>query len=180
MGNPRKSPRADWIDYNAGKFFVTVCTKNRIPFLGEICAGEMHLSQLGEIVDNELAHPNLHHLEIEIPLYVVMPNHIHAIILISTYDIPQADMARHVPTLQRNPNPSLRANAELKRHVPQLSKYMASMKSAVTKYAREFNPDFGWQARYHDHLIRNTEDCNNIANYIVNNPINWKKDCFYE
>ena len=179
MDNPRKSPRAEWMNYSEGMFFVTVCTKNRIPFFGKICAGEMCLSPIGEIIDYELSHPHLHHSEIEIPLYVVMPNHIHAIIFINIDNTPQADMARHVPTLQRNPNPSLRANAELKRHVPLLSKYMASMKSAVTKCARNFNPDFGWQARYHDHLIRNNVDGNNIANYIVNNPYNWTKDCFY-
>lgn len=170
--NTRKSPRALWIDYDMGLFFITICTKNRIHFFGKIHNGEMILSRIGEIVEYELSNPDKHHSDIDIPLFVVMPNHIHAIIEINTnrtYDIPAE---------QRNPNPALRANPDMARHVPTLSKYIASFKSAVTRQARLMDINFAWQSRYHDHLIRNNRDCKNISEYILNNPSMWDKDCF--
>lgn len=44
---------------------------------------------------------------------------------------------------------------------------------------RKINADFKWQSRYHDHIIRNTKSFENIQNYIVNNPKNWKEDKFH-
>ena len=172
MNNPRKSPRAQWIDYDAGTYFITICTKNRRHYFGFIRNGEMILSEIGKIVDYELSHAAEHHPDIEIPLYVVMPNHIHAIVRCN------ADMAECVPNEQRNPNPACRANADMARHVPTLTKYVASFKSAVSKMSRILLPEFRWQPRYHDHLIRGDRDGNNIVNYIINNPQNWNKDCF--
>lgn len=170
--NPRKTPRAQWIDYDGGTFFITICTHNQAHFFGKIMNGEMILSQIGEIVEFELSNPGLHHPEIQIPLFVVMPNHLHAIIRVNV------DISHDIPINQRNPNPALRGNADMARHVPTLSKYIASFKSSVTKQARPINPDFGWQSRYHDHLIRGNKDGNRIADYIINNPQNWDKDCF--
>lgn len=180
MPNPRKSPRANWIDYDCGLFFITICTKSRIHYFGKVLDGEMILSEIGKIVDEELSRPELHHPEIYIPLYCVMPNHVHLIVGIKPDQQEHPDMAHQVSTAQRNPNPSQRANPYIKRHVPILSKYIASMKSAVSKSAHTINRDFGWQIRYHDHEIRDTRDANHISDYIVNNPINWEMDCFYQ
>lgn len=172
--NPRKSPRANWIDYDAGLFFITICTINHTHFFGSIHDGEMKLSEIGKIVECELLHPELHHPEISIPLFVVMPNHIHAIIEV----IP--DTTCDMPVEQRNPNPSMRPNPDMARHVPTLSKYIASFKSAVSKQARLLDGNFGWQPRYHDHLIRGVRDGNNISEYISNNVAKWQDDCFYK
>ena len=57
---------------------------------------------------------------------------------------------------------------------------MRGFKSAVTKDARAINHAFGWQERFHDHIIRDEEEYQRIAHYIVNNPANWKKDKFYD
>lgn len=177
MNNPRKTPRAQWIDYDSGMYFITICTKNRFHFFGEVINGQMKLSRVGEIAAYELSTPGIHHPEIEIPLFVVMPNHIHAIVGINACNNDMASCS--VPIEQRNPNPSFRANADMARHVPTLSKYVASFKSAVSRKARVICGDFGWQARYHEHLIRGNRDWNNISEYIVNNPSNWDKDCFF-
>lgn len=176
MDNRRKTPRAWWIDYDAGMFFVTVCTKDMVHYFGKIEGGEMLLSEIGDILFNELKHPELHHPDIEIPLFVVMPNHFHAIV----YCREIAGNICKNPLEQRNPNPALRPNQEIARHVPALSKYMSSMKSAVSRAAHKVNGSFAWQSRYHDHLIRNPKDGNNIAEYIINNPLNWHSDCFFE
>lgn len=177
MNNPRKSPRAPWIDYDAGLFFITICTKNHIHYFGKIADGCMRLSQTGEMVSYELSNPGIHHPEIEIPLFVVMPNHIHAIVGVNRL-MRNANMECDMPPDQRNPNPYMRANRDMARHVPTLSKYVASFKSVITKNARMTCKDFGWQTRYHDHLIRNSREGNIISQYIINNPLNWDKDCF--
>lgn len=170
--NKRKSPRAQWIYYDGGIFFVTICTHNRIHFFGEIEHGEIKLSRIGEIVNNELSNPKLHHKDIEIPLFCVMPNHIHAIIALRNNSVSYRDIS------ERNPNPSYRANSDMARHVPTLTKYIGSFKSAVTRYARKINPNFKWQPRYHDHLIRGNRDAYYISDYIINNPLRWDIDCF--
>lgn len=170
--HPRKTPRAQWINYDVGLYFITICTKNRIHYFGDIHNGKMILSEIGEIVKFELSNPEIHHAEIHIPLFVVMPNHVHAIIGI------KSDNGCYNQTEQRNPNPSLRTIPDMARHVPTLSKYIASLKSVVTRKARMIESDFNWQNRYHDHLIRNIQDGNNIVDYIINNPLNWDKDCF--
>ncbi len=56
---------------------------------------------------------------------------------------------------------------------------VGSFKSAVTRFARTTDPDFGWQSRFYDHIIRNHDDYKRISNYIINNPANWMGDKFY-
>ena len=177
MEQYRKTPRASWIDYEAGCFFITICTKNRLHYFGKIVNGEMILSKIGEIVEYHLQNVTTFNPDIEIPLHVVMPNHVHLIVIVGTS---LRDVDNDNPIDQRNPNPALRANPTCQRHVPTLSRYIRSFKASVTVEARKINQDFGWQSRYHDHLIRGHKDGNKIYEYIENNPINWNTDCFYE
>ena len=60
-----------------------------------------------------------------------------------------------------------------------LSTIIRSYKSVVSKHARLLNPEFNWQPKFHDHVIRNSESFERIQNYIENNPSNWKEDKFY-
>ena len=76
----RKSPRAKWLDYNEGEYFVTICTHNWIHYFGEIADGEIHLSQIGLFLTECLENTKIHQPHINILQYVVMPNHFHAII----------------------------------------------------------------------------------------------------
>ena len=171
----RKTPRANWIDYEKGIFFVTICTKNRIHFFGSITDGVMFLSDIGKIVENHLHNASNYIENIDIPLYVIMPNHVHLIVCV---DRKEDDVNDSNPNTQRNPNPALRANPTCQRHVPTLSKYINSFKGAVTKEARQINATFCWQLRYHDHLIRNGWEANRISDYIINNVAKWEEDCF--
>ena len=76
----RKTPLASWIDYNEVLYFITICTKERKHYLGKIKDSEMILSSIGGFLDNELKNVSLHHSNINIIQYVVMPNHFHFII----------------------------------------------------------------------------------------------------
>ena len=76
------SARAVWHDYNGGAYFVTICTKDMAHFFGEIVDGEMCLTEIGRCADEQFRNVSSHYPYAKIPLWVVMPNHVHAIVMI--------------------------------------------------------------------------------------------------
>lgn len=160
----RKSPRASFHDYSGGDYFITICTAEKEHFFGRIYDGTMHLSEIGKFADDKLATLHEHYSYVEVPLWIVMPNHIHAIIRIV------------------EPKPGLTSPKDAPGCVPTqrtaLSVVVGGYKQSVTMYARRNNIDFGWQARYHDHIIRGTHDGNRIDEYIRTNAARWEADCF--
>ncbi len=54
-----------------------------------------------------------------------------------------------------------------------LSNIIRQYKSRVTYEIRKIQPDFAWQSRFHEHIIRDEKDLNNTRDYIMNNPIKW-------
>ena len=77
-----KSARASWHDYNGGAYFITICTKNRVHYFGENIDGEMVLSEIGEYCAEQFRNVSSHYPYAIIPLFVILPNHIHAIVII--------------------------------------------------------------------------------------------------
>ena len=57
-----------------------------------------------------------------------------------------------------------------------LSTIIRSYKSAVTKMVRPAHPHFGWQTRFHDHIIRDGRAYERIEQYIIANPMQWDQD----
>ena len=169
----RKTPRAKWIEYNYGLYFITVCTQNFVHYFGEIINDEIVLTDLGNYLIKQIEVSTHHHPYIDILQYVVMPNHFHAIVEVKECNS-KADATGCVPTSEERIDKGIRSNR------PLLSIFVGGLKSSVTRYAHKKNITFKWQGRYHDHLIRGVEDCNNISQYIENNILNWNKDCFYE
>jgi REP element-mobilizing transposase RayT len=167
----RKSPRATWLDYNEGEYFVTVCTQGHKHFFGNIHQGKMLLSEIGKHLVACIENTPHHQPHIRIVQYVVMPNHFHAIIKVE----PQPDTPCRVPTKADR----LEQKIKIQR-LPLLSAYIGILKSSVTKFANENSIQFAWQPRFHDHIIRGIEDRNNISQYIENNILNWETDCFYK
>ena len=82
------SSRADWHDYNGGTYFVTICTQNREHFFGEIENGEMVLSEIGHYTNQNISEIPQHNPYAEIPLWVVMPDHVHMIVIINHKKLP--------------------------------------------------------------------------------------------
>lgn len=154
----QKNIRAEFHDYSGGDYFVTICTRDKKHYFGEIQNGEIEFSDLGSFADKQLRELHNHHKYVKVPLFVVMPNHIHAIISIfEPEDAPEC-----IPTMRTA-----------------LSVVVGCFKQSVTIYARRNNFEFGWQKRFHDHIIRDKRDGNMISNYIMNNVFNWEGDCFY-
>jgi len=79
------SARAEWHSYEGGVFFVTVCTQYRQNYFGEIECGEMRLSELGKYLAEQIViTPQMRSdMNVEIPSFVIMPNHVHMIVVIN-------------------------------------------------------------------------------------------------
>ena len=154
----RKSPRAKFHDYSGGDYFVTICTHGKKPYFGYISDNMMHLSSLGQYVRDELENVQSHFPYAEIPLFIVMPNHLHAIVCIDS---------------------DCNSEDETKRKRSLLSVVIGGLKQAVTRFAKNNGMEFRWQNRFHDHIIRNGDDARNICRYIESNVDRWMYDCYF-
>lgn len=139
MDQYRKTPRASFLDYNVGEFFITICTGDKKHYFGEIHNDIMYLSIIGEFVLKQLSTAKNLCNYADVREYVVMPNHIHAIV-----HLPDDGTLVHdnEGCMQRSPNPFFRGDPSCERFVSKLSKYVNSLKGTVTKYARSIGLEF--------------------------------------
>ena len=183
----RKSPRAIWHDYNGGRYFVTFCTKNHDLYFGDVVDGKMELSEIGKWAATQIEQTAIiRQNDVEIPLFVVMPNHVHLIVIFNCVgpcrDASNASVS-NASVSNASDNCSTDARGASLQFGPQsgnLPLVIRGIKSAVTKYAIEHDIPFAWQPRYYDHIIRNQSEMNRIADYIQNNPMKWELDRFYK
>ena len=173
----RKSPRKKGYDYSQeGVYFVTVCTHRRQYLFGDVVNGEMVLSNIGEIAHQEIEKiPEYWAGLVDIDLYVVMPNHIHAIvILVGTAFLPSG--VENIP-------PTSLQKMDTQKRAPTLGNVVGNHKSGVTRLARRMGCVDGysriWQRSYHDHIIRNETSLNKLREYTLYNPTLWADDTFY-
>ncbi|MDR0844351.1 MAG: hypothetical protein LBN71_03955 [Tannerella sp.] len=177
-----KSARATWHDYNGGAYFITVCTKNREHFFGEIVQSMMQLTPIGQFLHDNLQNVTAHYPYAEIPLFVVMPNHWHAIVFIDGEH--RRDVTCYVSTTDESAKN--KKMVEIAKRQSLLSWTIRGIKTAVTKYANEnvgtyhdtSLQKFAWQTRFHDRIIRDKKMMNTVADYIENNVARWDNDCF--
>ena len=172
----RKSPRARWLAYDAGIYFVTICTKDKRHYLGEIVDGVMSLSDIGKYLQNELADGGSGHIQgINVISFVVMPNHFHVLVDVKLEGVEDSTSYSEA----RNPIAKRRLSDASQRVMPALSRYVNMLKGSVTRYAHGISMPFGWQPRYHDRLVRNSMEFYRIADYIDHNVARWSADCFH-
>ena len=193
------SNRLRGYDYGAnGCYFVTICTKNKEHYFGEILNGELQPSEIGEIAQSEWWKTKELRLDMNLILdeFIVMPNHIHGIIVIgeNEHNTQCADEIQCGNAIGRDAlcgnaigrdalqcvSTDMQCTEQYKNKFGAQSKNLSSIirgyKTAVTTYARRNNIVFAWQERFHDHIIRNHEALVNIRGYIFNNPSNWNED----
>lgn len=176
-------------DYRwAGAYFITICTQNREHYFGEMANGKMQLSNIGVIADVLWHQIPQHHQNVELGAFVVMPNHVHGILIINDHaDNVISDNVEtgHSLSLRSNQPPqpeqkTIGQNRFQNIGKNSISSMIGSYKSAVTKHARRLGFDFQWQSRFHDHIIRDDQSFQRISNYIINNPANWQEDKFFK
>jgi putative transposase len=188
----------NWDYGKNGAYFITICTGNREHYFGEIVTvdseNEMHLNEIGKLADKFWSEIPKHFPFVELGNYIVMPNHVHGILIIDKTNVID-DIDNAVETLHCNvfihDEKTLRCNVSTANGIKNeqmakispkrgtISTLLRSYKSVVTKNAHFIHADFAWQERFHDHIIRNSESFEKIQNYIENNVANWKEDKFY-
>ncbi len=166
----RRSIRLKNYDYaQAGGYFITIVTYQRDMLFGKIIRGEMQLSSYGKIADECWRAIPDHFPNVELGVYVVMPNHVHGVIVIN--DGPATNSSRVVGARHASP---LRPCGIRPKSIGAI---VGSFKSAVTRrIGREFNAAAIWQRNYYEHVIRNHEEWERIHRYIQSNPSRWAED----
>jgi putative transposase len=165
----RRSIRLRGYDYSqSGSYFVTLCSADRQCLFGHIAAGEMRLSPIGRVVAGEWAKSAEIRPEIELDEWIVMPNHIHGIVVITNAE----------RTHGRAPLPV--ANDVSFRRAPRtLGSFIGGFKAAVTTRVNQMRQTPGvplWQRNYYEQIVRDDAHLAQIREYIVNNPLRWDLD----
>ncbi len=169
----------DWDYRSEGAYFITICTKNRECLFGEIKNQKTFLSNTGKIAEKYWIDIPKHFGHVELDAFVIMPNHIHGIIIINEiYDDRDVvnnggrDVACNVSTEADNEFMST-----ISPKSKSLSVVIRSYKSAVKQWCNKNNHcNFSWQERFYEHIIKDEEGLNRIRRYILNNPRNWDFD----
>lgn len=164
-----ESARLKGWDYSSpGYYFITICTKNMECLFGNIINEKIVLSEMGKIAEQYWREIPVHFNDIILDEFVVMPNHIHGII--SIVQTPNPTVQTPNPIV-KTPNLGVSANIGI---------IINQYKRICTIRIRTSNPGIMvWQPRFHDHIIRDENELKRIRQYIINNPVNWKKDDNY-
>jgi len=158
-----ESTRLKHYDYSQpGEYFITICIQSHECLFGHVHKEEMRLSPIGEIARKCWEEIPYHFNNIELDEYIIMPNHIHGIIIINE------SQCRDV---------QLNVSTRISPKRGSLSVVIRTYKAAVTTICRRNNSfEFCWQRRFCEHIIRNEKELNNIRDYIINNPVKWSFD----
>jgi REP element-mobilizing transposase RayT len=188
----RNSLRKLGWDYRSdGAYFITICTKNRGRFFGRVVAGEMQLSPMGWIAHQYWNEIPQHTQNCALGEFVVMPDHIHGILILKNGRMnfnPQGRCMqrpcrlqrlenRNVPPINNNPiGTKDHFKSEISPKAHSISVIVRSYKSAVTRQANMLGYRFGWQGKFHDSIIRDGISFFRVGRYIKNNPKKWSLD----
>lgn len=164
----RRSIRLQNYDYaSEGAYFITICTHKKECILGEVVEGEARLSDIGTVaLQCWLDIPN-HFENVELDVCVIMPNHVHGIIIIHSVGAQYIEPLLH--KYQSN---------KFRHVIPRsVGSIIRSYKAAVTRQCHRTGVgQFRWQRNYYEHVIRSEKDLNAIRNYILYNPLKWFLD----
>ena len=156
----RKPNRLKNYDYSSGGYyFVTTCVYKRENSFGYIENGKMILNQYGKIIEKCYMDLINHYQNCSLDKFVIMPNHIHGIIVVQNINQPVGNGLKPFPTKYS------------------LSEIIRGFKTFSSRRIHELGLDsFKWQKSFYDHIIRDEYSLFKIRKYIKDNPINWDVD----
>ncbi len=172
----RRSPRLKGYDYSlAGAYYVTICTHERKLFFGDVLNGEMHLNEPGRTAQWIWMALPQYFPTIELDQFVIMPNHVHGIV-VNTSDEKGELLNRSSTSALQSQSIPMPMSGER----PRLGQIVRKFKALTTYYVHTAGiNEFAWQERFHDRVVRNETDLNRIREYIYNNPARWSEDDLY-
>jgi putative transposase len=171
--HPRHSLRLQGFNYaREGMYFVTVCLKDRACLFGDISDGKMILNDAGRMIQAVWDDIPSHYAGIATDSFIIMPNHIHAIIVIvgaTPCGRPNLDKGQ-----AQGPAPTELSLAD----VVHRFKTMTTKQYTDGVKQMDWPPFRGllWQRNYYEHVIRDEDDLNRIRQYIMENPLRWAED----
>lgn len=170
----RKVTRLKDFDYSSpGAYFVTLVTQDRVPLFGRLEDDRVILSEIGKLAQQEWIKSGDMRKEIRLDEFIVMPNHLHAILFI---DYLVDGRGIYVTSEGDSSTSKLEAHgrAPLRRPPRSLGSLLAAYKAATTRRIREITGNqelVVWQRNYYDQIIRDQIDLDNIREYITYNPL---------
>jgi len=183
-GGNRHSIRLPHYDYSTpGSYFITICTHDHECIFGEIKKLKMELNAIGQIVQQKWQDLSHRFPTVKIDIFVVMPNHTHVIITLVGAPLAGALQPDHEhPVLK--PAAEVTSQRATARVAPTLGEIVGAFKSLCIHHClqrlKQQMPGIQlgklWQRNYHEHVIRNQNDYDRIAEYIQNNPQQWDMD----
>jgi putative transposase len=148
----RRSIRLAGYDYSqAGAYFITICTHDRMALFGEIIENDVRLNPNGIIVTATWDQLPAHYPNIDLDAFIVMPNHIHGIIILT-----DVSSVRH--------------------GLPEIVRGFKTFSARGINERRQTGGTPLWQRGYYEHVIRNGKGLNRIRCYITDNPARWADD----
>lgn len=171
----RKQIRHSGHDYSSSCiYFVTICVDWNVECLGSIRNNVMELNPYGKIIEQQWLWLAEQYPYITLDVYVVMPNHFHGIVIINNTDY-EHDINAH--TEREGRDPPLRTFRDATKRTAPITEMMGAFKSTSSKLIHRVGLiDFAWQRSYHDRIVRNLVELDNIRTYIKNNPTKWESD----
>ena len=162
----RKRIRLKDYDYTKpGYYFITINTNKRIKHISKIRNGKVDLNESGKVIDNVWNDLPNHYPNCALGEYVIMPDHFHGIIKLNEC------RERFVTICGKNEKTN-RTNHGL----PEIIRGFKTFSSKAINEKIKPDQKFRWQKSYHDRIIRNEYELNNVRKYILDNPINWEYD----
>jgi putative transposase len=178
----RRSLRLKGYDYTlAGAYFVTICTQDRACLFGDVVSGAMCLNEAGQMVAALWDDIAARFPRVEIDQFVVMPNHLHGIIVLPYAD--EGATTRVAPTGGAIVGAPL-VGAPVAGAPARLGDVVGAFKSLATNgYIDGVKangwPEFRgrlWQRNYYEHIIRDETALNRVRCYVDDNPARWEFD----
>ena len=192
----RRSIRLQGYNYaQEGLYFITICCHNRKCHFGTVENNEMVLSLYGKIAFNEWLNLSERFSNFELDVFQIMPNHMHGIIVLNATGVEnfkggetELDGGVNMASTEigagaladsragASPAPTDGASIDAI-----LGGYKSLVHNQILEIFKSNNQTMGkfWQRGYYEHIIRDERGYNNISNYIIHNPENWRNDTFH-
>jgi len=168
----RQHLRLPEFDYRASyAYFVTICVRDRLCVFGNVANDQMVLSRRGIVARACWLDIPRHHAHVTLDRFIVMPNHVHGLLLFEG-DPP-------VVATPASPLPSTKLSRATGATSGSLGAVIGSYKSAVTRTINRLRPGAGaklWQHNYYEHVVRNDFGLDRVREYVQMNPERWARD----